>query len=71
MFGPRDALFLPAGWMFYEKAQRDCVGIKGAMLGLADLQALHNIGRYLRTMSQESAPSAQVVDCLTLAEPEI
>ena len=68
--GPSDILFLPAGWMFYEKivGNANFLGVRAQHLGLSCLADLRKINTYLIELGKPNSSLQQAVDCLSLAE---
>ncbi|CAE7259215.1 unnamed protein product [Symbiodinium sp. CCMP2456] len=68
--GAQDVLYLPEGWMFYEKimGKSNFLGVRLQFLSLKSLQHLEKINSYLLALGKPNAALQSAVDCLSLAE---
>ena len=63
--GPRDVLFLPAGFCFLEKILKvDLAAIKCSLLSTKDGDRLDKINRHLLAIDKPSAALQRYTDCL-------
>ena len=67
--GPHDVVYLPSGWMFYERIQgKDFSGIRRQILSLQDQQLLGEMNDYFVGAGMPNAALLKTVDCLAMAE---
>jgi len=68
--GPHDVLYLPPGWIFFEKVvgNSDFAGVRLQHLSLTDLPELSALSTYLMGLGKPNANLQMAVDCLALAE---
>ena len=68
--GAQDVLYLPEGWMFYEKitSKSNFLGVRLQFLSLKGFQHLEQINSYLLALGKPNATLQSAVDCLSLAE---
>ena len=67
--GPRDALWLPAGWLFKERVHAaDLLGIRRSFLSMAQKDVLAGINQHLLMLQAPSDGLQQTVGQLILME---
>ena len=69
--GPSDLMYLPAGWICYEKVgPQDFIGARKPHLAGADLDIMEKLNRHLITADAPSPQLQAALDCLITAEAE-
>jgi hypothetical protein len=68
--GVHDAVYCPAGYIFYERVtgSMDFAGVRLPILSLAALETLTAISRHLIKIEAPSVALQRALDCLALAE---
>ncbi len=68
--GAGDALYSPAGWVFFEKTTgaQDFAGVRYPVLGLSEVDTLTLINQHLLQISVPSESLQRALDCLVRAE---
>ena len=66
--GPNDALFIPAGWCYYEKVGSDDVaGIRCSFLFSVDMDPLEKMREYFKKIGKPNQVLQQALDLLVLS----
>ena len=68
--GPNDVLYMPEGWMFYEKImpKHSFLGVRLQFLSVKCLPHLEEVNNYLLALGKPNAALQSAVDCISLAE---